>query len=96
MAKDPKDIYIEGKPRIIKDKVVKFGQHKGKLFSEVLANKADFEYCLELSENMKNMREFVNYIIESDEMLDYEEKMDKEEEEKLLKNPPVEKGEKKK
>ena len=70
---DPKDLVVEGKPRVIKDKEILYGKYAGKQkrFSDVV--ESDFEYCLELVRDFKNMKEFYQYIIETDKYLDYED-----------------------
>lgn len=69
--RNPKDIEIEGTVRVIQDKKLSFGPHKGKYFSEVC--ETDFDYCLSLFDNAKNLRDFVSYIKECDQMVQYEE-----------------------
>ena len=101
----PKDIQIVPNPRIIKDKLVTFGKHKGKLFSQVLQD--DLEYCLQISDDCKNYREFSAYIDESKEMEQHEDRLEQEEAQAALEQQeaarvvvqaptePVEKKEKK-
>jgi len=76
---EPKDLVVEARPRVIKDKHISFGKYDGqnKLFSDVVAS--DFNYCLDLVKDFKNYKDFYNYIMESDEMIDYEERQEEEE-----------------
>ena len=50
----PKDLVVEGREKIVRDKLVSFGKYKGqnKLFSDITSS--DFEYCLELTKDFKN------------------------------------------
>ena len=68
-----KDLVVEGRPRIIKDKQITFGKYIGqnRFFSNIVAS--DFNYCLDLVKDFKNYRDFYNYIMESDQMLEFEE-----------------------
>ena len=79
MPKEPKDLVVEGRPRVIKDKVITFGKYanQDKYFSDVVSS--DFNYCLDLVKDFKNYRDFFNYIMESDEMIEYEDKQEAEE-----------------
>jgi len=72
----PKDLVVEGRPRIIKDKQITFGKYAGqnKFFSDIVAS--DFSYCLDLVKDFKNYRDFYNYIMESDQMIEFEEQQE--------------------
>jgi hypothetical protein len=72
----PKDLVVEGRPRIIKDKPITFGKYadQNKLFSDIV--ESDFSYCLDLVKDFKNYRDFYNYIMESDQMLEFEEQQE--------------------
>jgi hypothetical protein len=76
---EPKDLVVESKPRVIKDKLITFGKYanQNKLFSDIVVS--DFTYCLDLVKDFKNYRDFHNYIMESDQMIEYEEKLEEEE-----------------
>ena len=78
----PKDLVVEGRPRIIKDKQIVFGKYAGqnKFFSDIVAS--DFSYCLDLVKDFKNYRDFYNYIMESDQMIELEEQQEASQQEK--------------
>lgn len=79
--KEPKHIEIEGPVKVVRDDVVSYGPFKGKLFSEACSE--DITGCIELLDNFANLRKFVNYIKESDELLHFEQKQFEEHEKQI-------------
>lgn len=82
MQKQPKDLEIEGKPRMIKDEIANIGQWKARelLFSEILD--LDMSYCEKLWQEFPETRRLYNYICNSDKFNDYMDKKELEEQEK--------------
>jgi hypothetical protein len=93
---EPKDLIVPGREKIVRDKLVTFGKYKdqNKLFSDITAS--DFDYCLEIVKDFKNMRDFYAYIMESDEMIAYEEHQEHELNENIKENVKNEKANRKK